>query len=60
MDAKSKKKKNRYGFPGTTMKGNQELTIWGKSKESFPIVLKTKSCNLFTVTSKSSPNEAIF
>lgn len=35
------------------------LTICGRSRESLPIVLKTKSCNLFTVVSKSSPNDAI-
>jgi hypothetical protein len=34
-------------------------TIWGRSKESFPIVLKTKSCSLLTVASRSSPRAAI-
>lgn len=34
-------------------------TIWGRSRESLPMVLKTKSCNLLTVTSKSSPSEAM-
>jgi hypothetical protein len=34
-------------------------TIWGRSRESFPIVLKTRSCNLLTVPSKSSPSAAM-
>lgn len=34
-------------------------TIWGRSKLSLPIVLKTKSWSLFTIPSKSSPRDAI-
>lgn len=34
-------------------------TIWGKSSESFPIVLKTRSWSLLTTPSKSSPSEAM-
>jgi hypothetical protein len=34
-------------------------TIWGRSRESFPIVLNTKSCNLLTVANRSSPSAAI-
>lgn len=35
------------------------LTIWGRSRESLPMVLKTRSCSLLTVASKSSPRAAI-
>src|SRR5579871_5277256 len=34
-------------------------TICGRSRESFPIVLKTRSCSLLTTPSRSSPNDAI-
>lgn len=34
-------------------------TIWGRSKESFPMVLKTKSCNLLTTPNRSSPRAAM-
>lgn len=34
-------------------------TIWGRSRESFPIVLKTRSCSLLTVDKRSSPSAAI-
>lgn len=34
-------------------------TIWGRSSESLPMVLKTKSCNLLTVDNKSSPRAAM-
>lgn len=34
-------------------------TICGRSRESFPIVLKTRSCSLFTVANKSSPSAAM-
>lgn len=34
-------------------------TICGRSRESLPIVLKTKSCSLFTVDNKSSPRAAM-
>ena len=34
-------------------------TIWGRSRESLPMVLKTRSCSLLTVPSKSSPREAM-
>lgn len=34
-------------------------TICGRSRESLPMVLKTKSCNLLTVISKSSPRAAM-
>lgn len=36
-----------------------ERTIWGRSRESFPIVLKTRSCSLLTVDNRSSPSAAI-
>lgn len=35
------------------------LTICGKSRESLPMVLKTRSCNLLTVLRRSSPREAM-
>lgn len=41
------------------MSQREALTIWGKSKESLPMVLKTKSCNLLTVASRSSPRAAM-
>lgn len=34
-------------------------TIWGRSRESFPMVLKTKSCNLLTTPNRSSPRAAM-
>jgi hypothetical protein len=34
-------------------------TIWGRSRESFPIVLKTRSCSLLTMLRSSSPSDAI-
>jgi len=34
-------------------------TIWGRSKLSLPIVLKTRSCSLLTMPSKSSPRAAM-
>src|SRR5512140_818803 len=34
-------------------------TICGRSRESFPIVLKTRSCSLLTVAKRSSPRAAI-
>lgn len=34
-------------------------TICGRSSESLPIVLNTRSCNLFTTPSRSSPSAAI-
>jgi hypothetical protein len=40
-------------------KGRGQRTIWGKSRESFPMVLKTRSCNRLTMLSSSSPSEAI-
>ena len=42
-----------------TSKGGSH-TIWGRSKLSLPIVLKTRSCSLLTMPSKSSPRDAIF
>jgi hypothetical protein len=35
-------------------------TICGRSSESLPMVLNTKSCSLLTVPSRSSPREAIW
>lgn len=35
------------------------LTIWGRSRESLPMVLKTRSWSLLTIPSRSSPREAI-
>ena len=34
-------------------------TICGRSRESLPIVLNTRSCNLFTTPSRSSPKDAM-
>lgn len=34
-------------------------TIWGRSSESLPMVLKTRSCNLLTVFNRSSPSAAM-
>lgn len=34
-------------------------TIWGRSRESLPMVLKTRSCNLLTVDNRSSPRAAM-
>jgi len=44
-----------------TDNGNSEgfRTIWGRSKLSLPIVLKTRSCSLLTIPSKSSPRDAM-
>jgi hypothetical protein len=39
--------------------GASSLTIWGRSRESLPMVLKTRSWSLLTIPSKSSPREAI-
>lgn len=39
--------------------GGENHTICGRSKLSLPIVLKTRSCSLFTIPSRSSPREAI-
>jgi hypothetical protein len=39
--------------------GYRRRTIWGRSSESFPMVLKTRSCNLLTVDSRSSPSAAM-
>lgn len=39
--------------------GRGRLTICGKSRESLPMVLKTRSWSLFTILSKSSPNDMI-
>ena len=36
-----------------------DLTIWGRSRESLPMVLNTRSCSLLTVESRSSPRAAI-
>lgn len=41
------------------MAGWRQHTIWGRSSESLPMVLKTKSCNLLTVDNRSSPSAAI-
>lgn len=46
--------------PGSVAhRGTWPRTICGRSSESFPIVLKTKSCNLLTVPKRSSPRVAI-
>lgn len=37
----------------------RERTICGRSRESFPMVLKTRSCSLLTVCSRLSPREAM-
>lgn len=34
-------------------------TICGRSSESLPMVLKTRSCNLLTVVNRSSPSAAM-
>lgn len=44
------------GLRGELTKGR---TIWGRSRESLPMVLKTRSCSLLTVASKSSPRAAM-
>jgi hypothetical protein len=36
-----------------------QLTIWGKSRESLPMVLKTRSWSLLTVPKRSSPRVVI-
>lgn len=36
-----------------------ERTIWGRSRESLPMVLKTRSWSLLTIPSRSSPSAAI-
>lgn len=38
----------------------RRLTICGRSRESLPIVLKTRSWSLLTIPSKFSPRDAIF
>ena len=34
-------------------------TICGRSRESLPMVLKTRSCNLLTTPRRSSPRDAM-
>lgn len=36
-----------------------QRTIWGRSRESFPMVLKTRSWSLLTMLRSSSPSDAI-
>ena len=53
-------KEGDRGAIGTGRGGGWVLrTIWGRSRESFPMVLKTKSCNLLTTPSRSSPRAAM-
>lgn len=46
-------------IPSVLHVGSVDLTIWGRSRESLPMVLKTKSCSLLTVVSRSSPSAAM-
>jgi hypothetical protein len=51
----------RFALVGDAADEFQEQihTIWGKSRESFPMVLNTRSWSLLTTWRRSSPSEAI-
>jgi hypothetical protein len=45
--------------PCTAWASGITRTIWGRSRESFPMVLNTRSCSLLTTLRSSSPSEAM-